>query len=83
MYADISVLQGIAGYCRVLQGIAGCCRVLQGVAVCCSVLQCVAVCCSVLQCVAVFAFMYADIHGWSVEGLKWLSYVCYVCVCVW
>jgi len=51
MYADISVLQGIAGYCRVLQGIAGCCRVLQGVAVRCIVLQCVSVCCNLLQCV--------------------------------
>jgi len=28
-----SVLQGVAGCCRVLQGVAGCCRVLQGVAV--------------------------------------------------
>jgi len=32
----------------VMQCIAGCCRLLQGVAVCCLVLQCVAVCCSVL-----------------------------------
>ena len=35
-----TVLQGVAGFCRVLQGVAGCCSVLQCVAVCCSVLQC-------------------------------------------
>jgi len=28
-----SMLQGVAGCCRVLQGVAGCCRVLQCVAV--------------------------------------------------
>ena len=52
--------------CSVLQSVAGCCRVLQcmyplpwvsvdtfyNARIFCSVLQCVAVCCSVLQCVA-------------------------------
>ena len=58
-----SVLQCVAGCCRVLQGgNVVCCRqsthvqyvgASQCVAVCCSALQCVAVCCSVLQCFAV------------------------------
>ena len=48
-YSDVhcsvlrSVLQGVAGCCRVLQGVAGCCRVLQGVARRCRVSQCVVV----------------------------------------
>ena len=44
---SFSLLQGVAGRCRVLQCAAGCCSMLQGVAVWCNVLQCVAVCCSV------------------------------------
>ena len=46
-----SVLQGVAGCCKVLLCVTVCYCVLLCVAVCCSVLQCVAVCCSVLQCV--------------------------------
>ena len=34
-----SVLQAIAGSCRLLQALAGCCRLLQAVAGCCRLLQ--------------------------------------------
>jgi len=53
-------LQCVAVCCSVLQGVAGCCRVLLRIivyahiyayAVRCSELQCIAMCCSVLQCV--------------------------------
>ena len=46
---DLSLLQGVAGCCRVLQDVAVCCSMLQYVAVCCSMLQCIAICCNMLQ----------------------------------
>jgi len=47
-----SIVQRVAGCCRVLQGVAGSCSIVQRVAVCCRVMHYVAECCSLLQCVA-------------------------------
>jgi len=48
--------------CSVLQCVAGCCRVLQGVVVYRSALQCVALCCSVLQCQAQMLFIHPNTY---------------------